>query len=166
MAHIPLYRAGAIVAWALVSPEDHEQLSRYRWRPSHTGYATCQIWLSGKPTNKKMHRAVMFPGYMGGPNTGRVGIDEVDHINGDRLDNRRENLRLANRSQNQWNSIKKPGNNPAKGVYRRVGRSRFEARVTVNRRVLYLGDYATAEEAAAVVAEARIRLHGEYARPA
>lgn len=171
MATIPLYRGGEIVARAQVSEADEAWLSRWRWRPGTNGYAVCQIWLDGKPRNKKMHRAVMLgPEYMCSQNTGRICVNEVDHANGDRIDNRRENLRFANRAENQWNAKRKPGHNPFKGVYahrrgrNRDGAARYEARIRVNGLALALGRYDSAEDAAAVVAEARAKYHGEFAR--
>lgn len=92
----------------------------------------------------------------------------VDHVNGDGLDNRQANLRICNQSQNTSNSSRKK--TPASG-FRGVwldshgGKDRpWRAKITVNRRNVHLGSFATAEEAAHAYDRAA-RLHfGEFAR--
>lgn len=108
---IPLYD----FRYALIDDEDYDQLIALKgWRVNAKGYACIQY--KDKKTGKSavilMHRIIMSaPGGM-----------DVDHINGDRLDNRRENLRLATRSQNLQNRIK-----------RKIGSSRYKGVVRDNR---------------------------------
>lgn len=87
---------------------------------------------------------------------------DVDHINGNPLDNRLSNLRMATRSQNMANSSGKTGNQ-YKGVYF-VASGQYKAVITVNYRQEHLGTYNTAEEAALVYNEAAIKYHGKFAR--
>ncbi len=91
-----------------------------------------------------------------------AGLD-VDHKNGDTLDCRRANLRPATEAQNMQN--KRRGRNNTTGV---VGvthrRGRWHARIMADKQPHYLGVFSSKEEAAAVVADARRRLHGEFAR--
>lgn len=87
-----LLTSGAV---CLVSPEDLEELLKYNWfecKGSHTSYAACTI--SGKTV--RMHRLLL----------GATRGVEVDHINSNGLDNRRENLRLVTRSENRLNKSK------------------------------------------------------------
>lgn len=82
---------------------------------------------------------------------------DVDHINRDRMDNRLKNLRVVTRSVNIHNS---PGRGVSgfKGVTAASKGKRWEARITVARKPLHLGAYATAEEAAAARKGAEIAL--------
>jgi hypothetical protein len=82
-------------AFAIVDDDDVELLSRFSWQLNCQGYATANVGIGrAHVTHERMHRLIMRP-----PD----GID-VDHINGNRLDNRKCNLRLATRQQNLRNS--------------------------------------------------------------
>jgi len=78
---------------------------------------------------------------------------EVDHINGDTLDNRRCNLRIVTRAQNMQNAHKAQGNSTVglRGVERHY--DKYAARVALNGKRIHLGRYSTPEEAANVVLE-------------
>jgi hypothetical protein len=89
----------------------------------------------------------------------------VDHINGDGLDNRRENLRLATLTQNFHNSTKHRDGTQSryKGVESRP-RGRWRARICVNGIRISAGEFATELEAAQAYDRAARLHHGEYAR--
>jgi hypothetical protein len=88
----------------------------------------------------------------------------VDHIDGNTLDNRRANLRLATHSENLRNMKRKKNNRSGyRGVHR--VRNRWCAQITCNRKVRTLGTFATAEEAHEAYVKAATELHGEFARP-
>ena len=86
----------------------------------------------------------------------------VDHINGDRLDNRRANLRLCDRAQSTWNRGPR-GGRKFKGVTM-LPSGRWQSYITARGCQQYLGLFNTAEEAAAAYDDAARRLHGEFAR--
>jgi hypothetical protein len=89
---------------------------------------------------------------------------EVDHINGDRLDNRRINLRIATRSQNAMNRPRTRTNTSGfKGVSR-LG-SLWCAQIKLEGKLHYLGRYADPAEAARAYDVAAKIMFGQYARP-
>jgi hypothetical protein len=88
----------------------------------------------------------------------------IDHINGDKRDNRIENLREATGSQNQHNKgLNRNNKTGVKGVTWRVDRNRYRARIKVFGKDRFLGDFLSLDEARRVVEDARRALHGEYA---
>lgn len=83
---IPVGPSGAVVAWATVDVEDYERLIAHRWYLAGRGYAFRT--LNGRSVF--MHRDVLdFP-----------DSESVNHINGDQLDNRRENLEACTQRHN------------------------------------------------------------------
>lgn len=91
---------------------------------------------------------------------------DVDHINGDRSDNRISNLRLATQSQNNGNRRSTPGSSSRfKGVTRHKG-GKWQAQIECNGRARYLGLFATEEEASLAYQEAAVEVFGEFARAA
>lgn len=148
---------------ALVSPEDHEVVVRLCWRLSKSGYAFRQPRRpSGGPIVTWMHRVIAE----------RMGIindgPEIDHINGIRLDNRRENLRAATRQQQSWNT---PGHKDGTSRFKGVSWStearrtkRWVAQIYVDGRNRCLGRFSTEEEAAEAYRKAAVLIQGEFAR--
>ncbi|WP_227171077.1 HNH endonuclease [Enterobacter hormaechei] len=87
----------------------------------------------------------------------------IDHINGNKSDNRIENLRLANHSQNGRNSnIQKRNTSGYKGVTKY--KIAWVVRVNVNGENVYFGSYQDVELAGLVSEEARVKYHGEFAK--
>lgn len=115
-----------------------------------------QIWFDGKQHME--HRVAWFLFY------GKWPDRQVDHINGDRSDNRISNLRLATNSENLCNR-RKPRNNTSgyKGVswIKRYGA--WQATIRVKGKNKNLGLFATREGAADAYRQAALRYHGEFA---
>lgn len=89
----------------------------------------------------------------------------VDHINGNGLDNRRVNLRLATSLQNQGNSRKRRNaSSYYKGVSWYKPLKKWRAQIKVDKHVIHLGYFVSEEEAAIVYQEAAIAHFGEFAR--
>jgi hypothetical protein len=90
-------------------------------------------------------------------------MPQIDHKNGDGLDNRKRNLRPATHSQNQCNTLGHHGRKCAhKGVTQ--VRGRFRANITVGGRQRFLGSFADERSAAQAYAAAAQLLHGPFAR--
>ena len=105
----------------------------------------------------RAHRLVflMHKGYL--PKT-------IDHINGDRLDNRIENLRAATVGQNQHNRKTNANNTSGyKGVSWNKGCNKWLSQIKLEGKRIHLGYFDNVEEAAEVMRKAREELHGDFA---
>jgi hypothetical protein len=90
---------------------------------------------------------------------------EIDHINGDGLDNKIANLRLATPAQNRTNALaQKSSKTGFRGVHYHPGARRYRAQICKNNKVLHLGYYDTPEEAHAAYLKAAHEIHGEFVR--
>jgi hypothetical protein len=88
---------------------------------------------------------------------------EIDHINGDKLDNRIINLRLATRSQNNSNMLLRADNSSGyKGVSWQMPNRKWVARISLNRKRITLGFFDSKEDAAEAYRLASIQYHGEF----
>lgn len=91
------------------------------------------------------------------------GLD-IDHIDGDRSNNKISNLRLATRSQNLRNKkISKSNKTGFKGVFK-LPNGRFQSSIRVNGKQNYLGVFSTAEEAGLAYDLAAMEFYGEFAK--
>ena len=84
---------------------------------------------------------------------GNCDIDEIDHINGVRDDNRICNLRNVNRNQNQWNHTK------AKGYAWHKKSNKWKAQISFNKKDMHLGLYVTEQEARQAYLNAKEKYH-------
>jgi len=144
---------------ALVDDVDYRWLSQLRWCCSSGGYATNYYTDEhGGRHRRGMHRMIMTR-MLGGPIPRNL---TADHINRDRLDNRRRNLRLATRTQNQANKGLQINNSSGyKGVNWHAGK--WETRITYQGKKLYLGRHISPVAAALVYDCAARLLYEEFA---
>ena len=90
---------------------------------------------------------------------------QIDHINGNRLDNRIENLRDSTNGQNQANKFKRPNcSSKYKGVFFDKKTNNWKASITVKRKRIHLGTYDTEKDAALGYNKAALQHYNEYAR--
>lgn len=142
--------------FAIVDDEDYEELNKYKWNYKDNGYAVRSKQINGvRLPNIFMHRVIM-----------NTPLDkECDHINGDRLDNRKENLRVCTHAQNCYNKVKKPNTTSKyRGVYFESQTKKWCARAQKNKKQHYLGLFITEEEAALAYNQKARELFGEFAR--
>ena len=91
---------------------------------------------------------------------------EIDHVNGDRADNRIVNLRLATHQQNLANCKNRKNNTSGrKGVNRHID-GRWRAKITVDGKTLHLGLFHRIDDASAAYARASTKYFGEFGRVA
>lgn len=124
--------------------EDLEKLSRYSWCISAKGYAVASI----NNHVKKMHQ------YLIDIPDGMV----VDHINRNKLDNRRTNLRICTAKENGRNISSK---NKVHGI-RKTPCGKYSVRITADRKERYIGTFSSYAEAVEARHEAEDKYHGEY----
>ncbi len=90
---------------------------------------------------------------------------EIDHKDGDTLNNRKSNLRYATSSQNSANTLRKPrASSNFKGVYFDPRNSRWYSRATYQYKTYYLGRFDSKTEAALAYNKKAIEIHGEFAK--
>lgn len=159
MSEIPLRnRKGEIVAVALVDNEDAASVAQHAWRLSSNGYACRGVkgpdgrW----GATLLLHRFLLALG----PGDDREG----DHVNGDKLDNRRANLRLCTRAQNLQNRHYGYGSSRFRGVTRDDRKNRWVAQHKLKGKRHYIGSFHSELEAARA-AQAFRDEHMPYALP-
>ena len=141
--------------FALVDDADAELVANYSWSLHTNGhggeYVAAYVRGSGRanPRFVLMHQLI-------------TGKRHQDHVNGDGLDNTRDNLRDASRSQNGANQNSRGGSSRFKGVH--WAKPSWIARITVNGRGIHLGSFSDEVEAAKAYDLAAREMFGEFAR--
>ena len=146
--------------FTIFDAEDYKLVSPYIWTWNGT-YVVRNVRSRdefGKihVTSVRMHREIMSApkGYV------------VDHINGNPLDNRKCNLRIATIAENSRNrNASKSNKSGYKGVYFNTGKGKFDAAITFERKKIFLGRFSCPKEAARVYNEACVKYFGEFAKP-
>lgn len=137
--------------FALVDDEDFDRLSAHKWNSHSGGYAVRQEGNYYKGTRKiiYMHQEVM-------------GQKFIDHINHDKLDNQKKNLRVASKAQNTANiGLISTNTTGYRGVSKH--RNSFHAYIAINKKRINIGYFKTALEAAKARDVMAKKLYGEFA---
>jgi hypothetical protein len=145
---------------AIVDDVDYEELSQYKWQATNSGrtwYAKRYLCYDeqGRHQSIKMHRQIL----------GLKATEIADHVNGNGLDNQRENLRLCSQHQNSFNHKKSRRKTMShfKGVSRVAGSTvTWRAYVHPNKTAIHLGCYPDESTAAKAYDEAAKFLFREF----
>lgn len=140
IAYICLYdRQYNIIAKAIIDADDVEKVKNIKWRLNNNGYV-----MNNSKSSMFLHRRIL-------------GVNDiVDHINGNRLDNRKSNLRVATKSQNQMNVN-------YRGVYQ--NKDKWIAKIKLNQKQVHIGTFIYKEEALYARWYAERILFKEFAYP-
>ena len=144
---------------ALIDAEDGEKVLKYKWH-------ACQrdnTWYAATSKERRRGNAMIYLHrlIMDAPSG-----EHVDHINGDGLDCRRDNLRLCTNAENRRNQRSNRGHSRFKGVSLNRGnrRRKWQAAISINDKTISLGSYHSETEAARAYNAAAIWHYGEFAR--
>lgn len=133
--------------YTTVDDEDFEKLNQHKWYLHHNGYAarSARTEDGTKQTTILMHRVLMDA-------TGKI---QVDHINQNKLDNQKKNLRKVEQHQNLWNCGMRSSNTTGyKGVSIEKRTGKYVVYIDINKQRKYLGTFDNKEKAALAYNEA------------
>lgn len=143
---------------ALVSDEDYERINKHKWFVAdgyaNTAYASTYLRNDSGMSRKvtRMHRFIL----------GAKEGEEVDHRDGDGLNNTRENIRLISHQLNVTRGLASPRNKTGYiGVFPHQGR--YRARIGYYYKTINVGVFDTASEAASARDKALVKLYGDDA---
>jgi len=127
-----------------------------------TGYMVVGVKIAGKRLHFFQHRIIWYIA------TGNDPLDSrIDHIDGNPLNNKFQNLRMASQAENGQNAKKRCDNSSGyKGVNWCKRHNKWAAKIGANNHRKHLGYYPTPELAHMAYCKAAAELHGEFARAA
>lgn len=153
MKSIPLTRE----KFALVDDEDYDYLCKWKWQYQHngtTGYAIRSGWDGEHKFSIRMHREIMKA----------TDSDDIDHKDGNGLNNCKSNLRRATKQENTFNRRKRSGcSSKYKGVCFYKDRNKWGANIWINYKQICIGRFSSEVEAALAYNEKARELFGEFA---
>lgn len=133
----------------IIDHEDYEKIKNYKWK------------VANRDNTVKNNKIGILSRFLLNVTEFKI---EVDHKNHNRLDNRKENLRKCNRSQNEINKgINKNNTSGYKGVYIDKKQKKWISRIFKDNKEYYLGAYSNIKDAAKAYNNAAIKHHGEFA---
>jgi hypothetical protein len=139
---------------ALVDDDDFEYINQWKWY-FNGKYAT---------RNKPITSSYRVPEYMHRVIVNTPEGMDTDHINHNKLDNRKQNLRISTRAQNKYNMTKNSRNTSGyKGVSWSTVRNKWEVRISHNGKSFFVGRFSSLKNAADAYDNAAKTYHGEFA---
>jgi len=146
-------------AVAIIDAEDYDRVKHWKWFITSRGYAGRWITVHADGKAKKrlvhLHRFILSE-------EGMI----TDHINGNKLDNRKANLRICSNTENIRNMKQRRRNNTSgyKGVSWSKKLGAYRAYIVVDRRQISLGFHKCPKQAALAYNLAALKYYGEFAR--
>lgn len=141
---------------ALVDDDDFERLMERKWQTTikKNGKLYASASYGGK--NKRMHRVILDP----------PPEFQVDHIDGNGLNNQKSNLRLCTNAENSMNRKKRTDTlSKYKGVFRLKGRDTYRVEIYKDGKKHIIGHFKDEDEGALAYNEAAKKMFGDFARP-
>jgi hypothetical protein len=127
---IPLRAQKEVIGYAKVSPEDFEWASKYKWRVNTNGYICSTIGIIDKETGTKKFKDVkLHIEIMQRLNNNQQSSDGISHVNKDKLDNQRNNLKAMDNGSISQRAVKSKENSTSKfiGVFYRPDAKKYRA---------------------------------------
>jgi len=125
-------------------PDTGELISKLYSKPvgwKHNGYLVVNLWHEGRDKKFKVHQLIWMYVH------GRWPDQVIDHIDGNRLNNKLSNLREVTCQQNRQNNRRVNSNSGYMGVHKISSNNKYVASIGVDKKVIYLGSFDDPEKA-------------------
>lgn len=158
MKQIPLTQGKV----ALVDDADYDRLMAMgKWHYTAQGYAARSYGYKRESDGRRSNKTILMHRMVSNASEGM----DTDHIDNDKLNNQRNNLRVCTRSENKQNCGKRCNNTSGyKGVSWSKSKKRWQVFIWIKYKQINLGIFTDKIEAAKVYNEAALKYHGEFAR--
>jgi hypothetical protein len=150
LKYIPLYGKRGAGKFALVDDDDFERVLKIRWNINKNGYVY-----------NKSHNVLIMSRFILNINDPKILVDHIDH---NKLNNQKENLRLANKAENNRNKLisSTKTSSKFKGVFK-LDNFKYLASIGYNYKQIHIGIFSTEEDAARAYNRRAKELFGEFA---